>query len=143
MKFSSRIYYVHRFMRSLFTLALIVVIIVSCDHIEEPSAEQAMLSSVVIHTTDSSEWCVCLFKEHLLYSEAVQTNLPAPWVLPTKDEASLLRKLHFASPSQERFITSDGYTFAMPSASVSKAGAKTKYSVLGLYIRKTTIDVEF
>lgn len=143
MKFSSRAYYVHRFMRSLFILVLTAVVIVSCDHIEEPSAGQAMLSSVVIHTTDSSEWSVCLFKEHLLYSEAVQTNLPAPWVLPTKDEASLLRTLHFASPSQERFITSDGYTFAMPSASVSKAGAKTKYSVLGLYVRNTVIVIPF
>jgi hypothetical protein len=40
-------------------------------------------------------------------------------------------------------VTSDGYTFGMPSASVSKAGSKTKYSVLGLYRRKTKVEVHF
>ena len=133
----------HRFMRSLFISAVIMIATTSCDHSNQPEIKDQELTSTIVYTTDSSEWSVCLFKEHLLYSEAVKTNLPTPWVLPTKDEASLLRTLHFASPSQERFITSDGYTFAMPSASVSKAGAKTKYSVLGLHIRKTTIDVEF
>ena len=46
-------------------------------------------------------------------------------------------------PHDERFVTSDGYTFGMPSSSVSKAGSKTKYSVLGLYRRKTKVEVHF
>ena len=54
-----------------------------------------------------------------------------------------MRTLEYASHSGERFITSDGYTFGMPSASVSKAGTKTQYGVLGLHRRKTTIDVPF
>ena len=111
------------------------------DEPEQPE-EQQMPSAIVL-VTDSDEWSVQLFKEYLLYSEAVKTNLPAPWAIPTKEEATVLRTLEFASPSGERFITSDGYTFAMPSASVSKAGSKTKYSVLGLWKRKTTIDVPF
>ena len=86
---------------------------------------------------------VCLFKEHLVSRAAVKTNRPAPWSIPVRSEAQVLRTLEYASPSGERFITSDGYTFGMPSASVSKAGTKTQYSVLGLHIRKTTIDVPF
>ena len=116
---------------------------------EEPQApsEQSITDDdspgVLVYETDSTEWRVKLFKEHLLYSEAVETNLPAPWRLPVKTEAQLLRTLEYASPSGERFVTSDGYTFGMPSASVSKAGQKTQYSVLGLYIRQTTIVIEW
>ena len=101
------------------------------------------VGSKIVLVTDSTEWAVYLFKEHLLYSDAVTVALPSPWHIPTRDEATVLRTLTYASPSGERFITSDGYTFGMPSASVSKAGSKTKYSVLGLHIRKTVITIEF
>ena len=116
---------------------------------EEPQvpSEQSITDDgspgVLVYETDSTEWRVKLFKEHLLYSEAVAVKLPAPWRLPVKTEAQLLRTLEYASPSGERFVTSDGYTFGMPSASVSKAGSKTQYSVLGLYIRQTVITIEF
>ena len=95
----------------------------------------------VVFVTDSDEWHVKLFKEHLLYAEAVKVSLPDPWVIPTREDATILKTLEY--PCEERFITSDGYTFGMPSSSVSKAGAKTKYSVLGLWKRMTTIDVPF
>ena len=95
----------------------------------------------VVYGTDSTEWRVKIFKEHLLYSEAVETNLPAPWVIPSREEAQVLKTCSY--PHDERFITCDGYTFGMPSSSVSKAGTKTKYSVLGLWKRKTVISVEF
>ena len=101
------------------------------------------MDAVIVLQTDSDEWQVQLFKEHLLYSEAVETNLPAPWRLPDREEAKVLKDLSYPTQSGERFVTSDGYTFGMPSASVTKAGAKTKYSVLGLHIRKTVISVEF
>lgn len=113
------------------------------EEVQDPSEPDAVGSEIIIYQTDSTEWRVKLFKEHLLYSEAVETNLPAPWRLPVREEAQVLRNLEFTSPSGERFVTSDGYTFGMPSASVSKAGAKTKYSVLGLYIRQTVITIEF
>ena len=91
--------------------------------------------------TDSIEWHVCLFATGKLYADAVQGSLPAPWRLPTREEAQILKTLTY--PHDERFVTSDGYTFAMPSATVSKAGAKTKYSVLGLWIRTTVIRIDF
>ena len=94
-----------------------------------------------MYVTDTTEWRVKIFKEHILYSEVASITLPAPWVLPTREDAAVLRLLEY--PHEERFVTSDGYTFGMPSASVSKAGAKTKYSVLGLHKRRTTIIIEF
>ena len=95
----------------------------------------------VVYRTDSTEWHVCLFATGKLYADAVQVSLPAPWRLPTREEAQILKTLTY--PHDERFVTSDGYTFGMPSASVSKAGAKTKYSVLGLWIRATVIQIDF
>ena len=138
----------------LFRLLSILVLtaapgLIACSHSNEPDEQQpgedhfVDTNEMIVFTTDSTEWSVRLFKEHLLYSEAVAVKLPAQWRLPVKTEAQLLRTLEYASPSGERFVTSDGYTFGMPSSSVSKAGAKTKYSVLGLHIRQTTIDVPF
>ena len=141
-KFTSRTYCV---LPAILCLSLSISLLSGgCSNPNEPEQpqEQQMQSAIVL-VTDSDEWSVQLFKEHLLYSEAVKTNLPAPWRLPVREEAQVLRNLEFTSPSGERFVTSDGYTFGMPSASVSKAGAKTKYSVLGLYIRQTVITVEF
>ena len=96
---------------------------------------------MVVYETDSTEWNVCLVATGKLYADAVDVSMPAPYRLPTKDEAQILKTLTY--PSSERFVTSDGYTFGMPSASVTKAGAKTKYSVLGLWKRRTVIDVPF
>ena len=106
----------------------------SDDHIADAS-------EMVIYQTDSTEWRVKIFKEHILYSEVASITLPAPWVLPTREDAAVLRLLEYKH--EERFVTCDGYTFGMPSASVSKAGAKTKYSVFGLHKRRTTIYIEF
>ncbi len=114
---------------------------------EEPAnpSEQSITDDgspgVLVYETDSTEWRVKIFKEHILYSEVASITLPAPWVLPTREDASVLRLLEY--PHEERFVTCDGYTFGMPSASVSKAGAKTKYSVLGLHKRRTTIIIEW
>lgn len=106
----------------------------SDDHIAD-------VSEKVVYQTDTTEWRVKIFKEHILYSEVASITLPAPWVLPTREDAAVLRLLEY--PHEERFVTCDGYTFGMPSASVSKAGAKTKYSVLGLHKRRTTIIIEW
>ena len=108
---------------------------------QAPSDTDAVGSEIIIYQTDTTEWRVKIFKEHLLYSEAFAVELPSPWLLPTREDAQILKTCSY--PHDERFITSDGYTFGMPSSSVSKAGTKTKYSVLGLYIRKTTIYVPF
>lgn len=128
-KFASRTYC---------ALLLIVGLFTSCWS-DEPTnhSEQAAREEVVVFETDTSEWRVCIFAEHLLYSKAVEVNLPSPWLLPTREDAAILKTCTY--PHEERFITSDGYTFGMPSASVSKAGQKTQYSVLGLWKRPTVI----
>ena len=106
-----------------------------------PSDHSVEANEMVVYETDSTEWHVRLVATGKLYAEAVQVAIPAPYRLPTKDEAQILKTLTY--PSDERFVTSDGYTFAMPSASVTKAGQKTKYSVLGLWKRKTVIQIDF
>ena len=128
-KFASRTYYALLFILGLFT---------SCQSDEPTSpSEPTGTGEAIVFVTDTSEWHVRLFAEHLIYSKAVEVNLPSPWLLPTREDAQILRTLTY--PHDERFITSDGYTFGMPSASVSKAGQKTNYSVLGLWKRKTVI----
>ena len=130
----------------------ILAVLSACKHSNEPDAEEQQTDNhiaehiveddeTIILTTDSSEWYIRLFATGLVYADAVQVPLQSPWQLPTREEAKILKDLVF--PNDERFVTSDNYTFGMPSASVTKAGAKTKYSVLGLHIRKTTIDVPF
>ena len=126
-----------------FLILLALLLFISCLK-DEPSVHSdhsVGADGVVVYDTDSTEWRVCVVATGLLYAEAVAVPIPAPYRLPTKDDAQILKTLTY--PSSERFVTSDFYTFGMPSASVTKAGAKTKYSVLGLYIRKTTIDVPF
>lgn len=128
----------------LLTLALSLL---GCSGQEEPieTTDEAddfvKAEEVVVLSTDSDDWRVRLFHDHLLYSEAAAVQLPALWVIPSREEAQVLKKCNY--PNGERFVTSDGYTFAMPSSSVSKAGSKTRYAVLGLQIRKTVIDIGF
>ena len=115
-----------------------------CRHKDEPSVPSDHFADVskMVYETDSTEWHVCLIATSKTYAQALQVAVPAPYRLPTRDEATILRTLTYGDGS-ERFVTSDCHTFGMPSASVTKAGTKTKYSVLGLWIRKTTIDVTF
>lgn len=144
-KFTLRIYCV---LPAILFLSLFISVLLSgCskkqNEPEQPSGElQTLTEAVIVLQTDSDEWQVQLFKEHLFYSEAVLVNLPDPWIIPTREDAAVLRTLIYPYGS-ERFIICDGYTFGMPSSSVSKAGAKTKYSVLGLYKRKTVIYIQF
>ena len=95
----------------------------------------------MVYETDSAEWHVRVFATGMLYADAVEVQMPSPWVIPTREDALILKTLNYES--SERFVTSDGYTFGMPSASVSKAGHKTRYSVLGLWKRPTVIEVQF
>ena len=126
-------------------LACALMLLVACTPHNQPDDEHigdaTELLGEVVCVTDSDEWKVALVAEGLYYHEAVGVSVPEPYRLPTKAEAQVLRWLTY--PQGERFVTSDGYTFGMPSASVSKAGSKTKYSVLGLYRRKTKVEVHF
>ena len=126
-----------------FLILLALLLLISCRK-DEPTASSDYsvgADGMVVYETDTTEWLVCVVATGLLYAEAVAVPIPAPYRLPTKEDAQILKTLTY--PSSERFVTSDGCTFGMPSASVTKAGAKTKYSVLGLQIRKTTIYVPF
>jgi hypothetical protein len=126
-------------------LACALMLLVACTPHNQPDDEHigddTELLGEVVCVTDSDEWKVALVAEGLYYAEAVGVSVPEPYRLPTRAEAQVLRWLSY--PHDERFVTSDGYTFGMPSASVSKAGSKTKYSVLGLYRRKTKVEVHF
>ena len=126
-----------------FLILLSLLLLISCrkDEPTAPTDHSDGSDGLVVYETDTTEWSVCVVATGLLYAEAVAVSIPAPYRLPTKEDAQILKTLTY--PSSERFVTSDGFSFAMPSASVTKAGAKTKYSVLGIHIRKTTIDVPF
>lgn len=127
-----------------FALLLTLSLFISGCRSDEPSVHSdhsVGANKMKVYETDSTEWNVCLVATGKLYADAVQVSMPAPYRLPTRDEAQILKTLTY--PSSERFVTSDGYTFAMPSAAVTKAGAKTKYSVLGLWIRVTVIDCPY
>ena len=121
-------------------LSLLLSMSACSGRTEEPAnpSEPTVTNEAIVFETDSNEWQVRLFAEHLLYSKAVEVNLPSPWLLPTREDAQILKTCSYGDGS-ERFVTSDGYTFGMPSASVSKAGAKTQYSVLGVWKRNTVI----
>lgn len=128
----------------LLILSLSILEIVGCKAKNEPNthSEQPIApNDTIVFETDSTEWHVRLFATGKLYADAVQVQMPDPWRFPTREDAQILKTIVY--PSEERFVTSDGYTFGTPSTSVTKAGAKTKYSVIGLYIHKTTITVEF
>ena len=130
----------------LFILALTTAALTGCKHSkkDEPTSSSdhpVSANEMIIYATDSTEWHVRTIATGKLYADAVQISMPAPYRLPTRDEAQILKTIEY--PSEERFVTSDGYTFGTPSSSVTKAGSKTKYSVLGLHIRQTTIDVPF
>lgn len=135
--------------RKLYAPLLSLCLLLSISGCEKPPTEPgddhivdaSRMVGVTVLESDSDEWQVCIVAEGLVYAESVKTRMPEPWQLPTRDDAAVLKTLTFEHG--ERFITSDGYTFGMPSASVSKAGAKTKYSVLGLWKRRTVIDVPF
>ena len=95
---------------------------------------------VVVYMTDSNEWRVYVDTSCVLYTDKYKVD--SPYHIPTYEEAHVLRHCTYLQNAQ-RYVTCDGYTFGMPSASVTKAGMKTKYSVLGLWKRQTVISQDF
>ena len=123
-------------------ILLTALILIGCST-NEPTAPTTPQThgntSEAVYQTDTTEWFVRVFASGVLYGSSYAVD--SPYHIPTREEAAILKTCVY--PSSERFVTSDGYTFGMPSASVTKAGAKTKYSVLGLYIRPTVITIGF
>ena len=97
-------------------------------------------NGVIVYRTDSTDWLVYIFRSGVLASEDI--SVPEPFHIPTHEEAKVLKTITYGASGQ-RYFTDDGYTFGMPSASITKAGSKTKYSILGLQIRRTVIVVTF
>ncbi len=93
-----------------------------------------------VYWTDSTEWLVHVFASGVLYGSGYSVD--SPYHIPTKAEAYTLKAITYGEAGN-RYVTCDGYTFGMPSASVTKAGSKTKYNVLGLWERATVIHIEF
>ena len=123
---------------------LVAVLLTACaaapQEPEPPPTEPEEYAGTAVLCTDSTEWIVHVFATGVLVTD--NYSVPAPYHIPTHDEAQTLKSLTFGA-SGKRYLTDDGYTFGMPSASVTKAGTKTKYSVLGLFVRTTVIVVEF
>lgn len=126
---------------------VIAAALVGCTSRNVPSMEPPIdtiptepLAGTVVYLTDTTEWVVYVFEKGVLVTD--DYGVPEPYHIPTHDEAQVLRHVTYG-PSGQRYLTDDGYTFGMPSASVTKAGTKTKYSVLGLYIRPSVIVVPF
>ena len=128
-------------LRLILSLSILETVVSGCSRSDEPVADHSADVSKMVYETDSAEWHVRVFATGMLYADAVEVQMPSPWVIPTREDALILKTLNYES--SERFVTSDGYTFGMPSASVSKAGQKTRYSVLGLWKRPTVIEVQF
>jgi hypothetical protein len=127
-----------------FALLLILLLSTSCQS-EEPTVlsddhPAEIGTGTAVLQTDSDEWRVYVFATDVLYGSSYSVD--SPYHIPYKEEAQVLRQLSYGT-GEQRYVTCDGYTFGMPSASVSKAGSKTKYSVLGLWKRKNIIDVGF
>lgn len=127
-------------------LLLCLLLFMSACKAEEPENDGGKRGQTglraTVYSDEYEEWIVLCVKEHLLFADAVAVRLPAPYILPTRDDAVVLRRCNFGDGS-ERFVTSDGHTFGMPSASVTQAGQKTKYSVVGLWKRPMVLVVDF
>ena len=125
----------------------------SCNHkeeVESPDGKVNLLADSIsaatdkiVFVTDSDEWHCRVFKEGVRLSEMKTYTLPDPWRLPTRAEARILRGYEYTTNAGERFFTDDGYTFQMPSSSVTKAGSKKTYTIVGLWRRRTVIEFTF
>jgi hypothetical protein len=127
-------------------IVVIAAALMGCTARNVPSAEPRDTipneppAGTVVYLTDTTEWLAYVFETGVLVTD--DYGVPEPYHIPTHDEAQVLRHVTYG-PSGQRYLTDDGYTFGMPSASVTKAGTKTKYIVLGLFIRSTVIVVPF
>ena len=128
------------------SIVVIAAALMGCTARNVPSVEprdtipMEQPTGTVVYLTDTTEWLVYVFETGVLASDAY--SVPEPYHIPTHNEAQTLRHIAYGVSGQ-RYLTDDDYTFGMPSASVTKAGTKTKYSVLGLYVRPSVIVVPF
>ena len=128
----------------LLTVGLSSSALQSCSHkeeVESPDGKVHLLADSIsaatdkiVFVTDSDEWHCRVFKEGVKLSELKTYTLPDPW---------RLRGYAYQTNAGERFFTDDGYTFQMPSSSVTKAGSKKTYTIVGIWRRRTVIEFTF
>lgn len=128
-----------------YLLIVLALATASCGQIENepqgPTKEDTTQPlGTVIYSDDSTEWRVWVpYGDVYVYDEY---HVDSPYHIPTHEEAYTLKTITYG-PSGQRYLTDDGYTFGMPSASVTKAGQKTKYYVLALWRRPYIIHQYF
>lgn len=108
------------------------------DHIAGTS--NMVVDGACIYRDDSTEWLVWVPYASVYVYDSYPVD--SPYHIPTREEAKILRTLHYGA-GNVRYLTDDGYTFGMPSASITKAGQKTKYSVIALWRRPYIINISF
>ena len=108
------------------------------DHIADTS--NMVVDGACIYRDDSTEWLVWVPYASVYVYDSYPVD--SPYHIPTREEAKILRTLHYGA-GNVRYLTDDGYTFGMPSASITKAGQKTKYSVIALWRRPYIINISF
>ena len=129
--------------RAVILIALCMAACALNEPTEPPATDEKETTppqGAIIYTDDSTEWRVWIpFGSVYVYDEY---HVDSPYHIPTHEEAKILKTITYGASGQ-RYLTDDGYTFGMPSASITKAGQKTKYSVLALWRRRYIINQGF
>lgn len=134
-------------MARIYLTILVALLVIACEPINPPvvqgqSTMEERLSHIYtrIYYNDSIE-----ILGYVAYTDIYASDpifLDSLFRLPTHEEANVLRTVTYGTEG-ERYLTDDGYTFGMPSKSVTKAGKKTKYSVLAIHVRKNRFRQNF
>ena len=127
-------------MERIYLTILVVLACIACTPVT-PTVVQGVSSPeerathiyTQIYMNDSIEYLAYVAYEDILSGTPV--TLDTLFRLPTHEEAQLFKTLTYGEEGV-RYLTDDGYTFGMPSKSVTKAGTKTKYSVLAVHRRR-------
>lgn len=134
-------------MERIYLTILVALLVIACEPINPPvvqgvSSPEERASHIYtrVYMNDSVEWLAYVAYEDVYAGTPVYID--SLFHIPTHEEANILRTITFGEEGV-RYLTDDGYTFGMPSKSVTKAGKKTKYSVLALHCRKNIYKQQF
>lgn len=112
------------------------------NSVEESSQKP---ETFLLYETEEDYWYAAIVKTGILISDTIQLVMPHIgediFQLPTREQATILKNQIYTH--KERFLTNDGYTFAMPSEKISKAGSKTKYTAMAIFVQPKTIDIQW
>ena len=115
---------------------------IDSEVIEPQDTVPEFIWGAMVYRDDSTEWHVWVPIVGVYVYEDYMSYVDSTYHVPTHEEAKILKTITYG-PSGQRYLTNDGYTFGMPSANITKAGTKTKYSVLALWRRRYIINQGF